>query len=170
ANLGTDSVQADEIRYWSIGSEELALSSVGDAHLKTDSVRPDEIQADAVGSSEIAPDAVGGLELAPNAVGSSEIADNTVGSNELIHPLVVEGPTVRVGPDANFRTDTAYASCPAGYQLLGGGGVRDKRTQLGITTVLEDRPVGDSWAWGISVPADSNETYTIQAYALCLLP
>jgi hypothetical protein len=166
-DLKTDSVQADEIRFWSVGSDELALSSVGDAHIKDNAVRPDEIQEDAVGQSEIAPDSVGGLELASHAVGSSEILDNSVGSNELKGPLIVEGPPERVDNDDVFF-NVAYAACPANYQLLGGGGVREET--YGTPSVSEDRPVGDSWAWGIRVPSDDVNTYTIRAYAVCMAP
>jgi len=146
-NLGTDSVRADEIRYWSVGSDELVLSAVGDAHIRPDAVRSEEIQEDAVGSSEIVPDSVGEIELKG--------------------PLIVEGPPERVNNDDVFY-NVAYASCPANYQLLSGGGVRDET--YGTPSVSEDRPVGDSWAWGIRVPSDDVNTYTIRAYAVCMAP
>ncbi len=169
ADLGTDSVQADEIRYWSIGSDELALSAVGDAHIRDNAVRPDEIQEDAVGQSEIAPDAVGGLELAPNAAGSAEILDNSVGSNELKGPLIVESAPKTIDNTGNPQLDVAYATCPANYQLLGGGGERQE-IYLYPTAVFKDRPVGDSWAWGLIIPGDDNNSYTIRAYAICMAP
>jgi hypothetical protein len=108
----------------------------------------------------IAGNAVTTGKIANDAVTSSQIADSSVHASEL-------GPTTQVvsasvGIAANPGTATAVATCPAGTQVLSGGGGTNSIDVVGV----ESFQSGNGWLW--FARNFGGAAHTIFATAVCL--
>jgi hypothetical protein len=120
---------------------------------------------------EIGPDAVGSLEIAGNAVGSPEIAPDSVGASELKDQMVVQGVGVAVAPGSS---GTATVTCPANWQLVGGG--PEWLSDVPGTSIIFSSPTfagngAENTTWTVKGRVNAGAAgNTIFAEANCLAP
>lgn len=115
----------------------------------------------AITTAKIADNAVTTPKIADNAVTSAKVAEEAVKAREL-------GPTQVVTNGAGIANNTTASvtvACPAGTQLLSGGG----STTLGgndLNLMLRSVPIGNGW--GVTYRNVSGAALTITAFAVCL--
>lgn len=119
----------------------------------------------------VADNAISTAKIADNAVTTPKIADNAVTSAKLAEESVRArefGPTQVVTNGAGIANNTTASvavACPAGTQLLSGGG----STTLGgndLIPMLRSIPAGNSWF--VTYRNLSGAAQTITAFAVCL--
>lgn len=73
---------------------------------------------------------------------------------------LVQGPNVTLAPNAYT---SAYASCPAGKKVLGGGGSNSSR---GLVVLTDSFPAGEN-LWGVYMQNNSAQSLVFRAFAIC---
>lgn len=115
----------------------------------------------AISTAKIADNAVTTPKIADSAVTSAKVAEEAVKAREL-------GPTQVVTNGAGIANNTTASvavACPAGTQLLSGGG----STTLGgndLNLMLRSVPAGNAWV--VTYRNISGAAQTITAFAVCL--
>lgn len=115
----------------------------------------------AISTAKIADNAVTTPKIADSAVTSAKVAEEAVKAREL-------GPTQVVTNGAGIANNTTASvavACPAGTQLLSGGG----STTLGgndLNLMLRSVPAGNAWV--VTYRNVSTAAQTITAFAVCL--
>jgi hypothetical protein len=97
--------------------------------------------------------------IADGAVGNAKLADDSVSASKLGGTQQVVGAAVQVNGPGN---GTASVTCPAGTQVLSGGGGASSFLVFGV----ESFQSGNGWLW-VARNSD-NAPHTIFATAVCL--
>ena len=117
------------------------------------------IRANSVTSGSIKDGEVKTQDLADDAVTSAKIADGAINLN--VHQ--VKGEIITVDPGIG---NTAFADCPDGEILTGGGFVIGYPIQV---TLNAQHPNGDN-AWAVTGFNEASTERDMQAFAYCLDP
>ena len=117
------------------------------------------IGADKVDSGKVAPDSLTADDLAPDSVGSSEIAAAGVKADELGPSQLAVSANVAIAANG---TAVAAVACPAGTQVLSGGGTT---SNFGVHLVTSFQ-AGNGWI--VAYQNTTATARTITAIATCL--
>ncbi len=148
-NIVNGTIRTVDLHNNAVRSPKIADATITADDLATDSVGTDEIQANAVTDSEIAPAAVTATKIAPNAVDSARL--DSVFQRSSASQAIAAG-----------ATGTVSVTCPAGEQILSGGG---QPANFGVE-MTSSRPSGNGWLY--QAKNQNGVASTITAYALCL--
>lgn len=120
----------------------------------------------------------GGVTLGPGTVGTEHIADGSITAAKLAENLITDdllGLVIDVGESANNSTasKTAYAECPAGTQLVGGGGGTTDGlfvplNQIALATAYNGPTIGNDWAVTAHEVVPLASTWQATAWAICV--
>jgi hypothetical protein len=194
--IATNAVGHAEIRPHAVGTSDLhpgavtstvlAPGAVNAAAISQRQIDTDKIADGAITNPKLADDAVDARTVADGAIGAGEIVDGGVGTSELADGSVtpaklddataarVRGWRIVTAHTANTKStiDGIGARCPAGSQVLGGGGHIDQAAILPDNATLGSYPErftdGTS---GYHFTARWNDPpgagWSVTAYAVC---
>lgn len=119
----------------------------------------------------------GGI-LGPGTVGTDNIADGSITAAKLVQNLITDdllGLVVEYGESANNSSSskTAYAECPVGTQLVGGGGGTTDGllvpiNSLGLATSYNGPTIGNDWAVTAHEVLALASNWQATAFAICI--
>jgi hypothetical protein len=141
----------------------VAADLVTSADIKNQTIRSGDIGANEVGASELRPDAVRGKHLAPGSVGYyGQLNDFT---RDKIEAMAAKGyETVVDGPQDVTGSGYAWATCPDGKTVIGGGYHLEDPAD-GVT-VTGSFPADSAWMVQVDVP-DGVDPGQVTVRAVC---
>jgi hypothetical protein len=157
--LAKNAIATNRLREGVVSTPKLADLSVTSGKLANFSVLGTKLAANAVATGNILNDAVATDKIANDAVDSSKIGDEQVKAAELGKTTQVTGAAITV---AGGAVGAATVSCPAGSQVLSGGGA----TNNTLTPPLDSVQSGNGWLWFVKNNSGANAT--VVATAVCL--
>jgi cytoskeletal protein RodZ len=140
-SVNTNGVNTSAIQDNAVTTPKIADNAVTTPKIADNAVSTSKIADATVTSQKIADNAVANPKIADNAVTAPKIADESVRASELGSTQQVVSASVPIA--ANPGTATAIATCPAGTQLLSGGGGTDSIDVVGV----ESFQAGNGWLW-----------------------
>ncbi len=194
--IARNAVGASEIRPHAVGASELhagavtstalAPSAVTAGTIARHQVGTDQIADGAITNPKLAPDSVDGANVGDGSIGAGDLADGAVAMSKLADAAVtssklddaaaarVRGWVIVTAHTANthFTVNGIGARCPAGKQVVGGGGHIDQDTTL--SDAATDGSYPDRFTDGTSgyhfdahwnSPPQSG--WSVTAYAIC---
>jgi hypothetical protein len=121
----------------------------------------------------------GGTTLGPGTVGTEHIADGSITVPKLAPNLITDdllGLVIDTGESVNNSTTaskSAYAECPVGTQLVGGGGGATNGLLIGLnlpelTTVYSGPTIGNDWYVTVSEVLPLASNWQVTSWAICI--
>lgn len=120
----------------------------------------------------------GGGVLGPGTVGTDHLADGSITAAKLVQNLITDdllGLVIDVGESANNSdpSKTAYAECPAGTQLVGGGGGTTNGLLVplnptALATAYNGPTIGNDWAVTAHEVVPLPSDWQVSAWAICI--
>lgn len=155
-----NAVNAAKIAPDAIGNEELADNSVTSQEIGDETVANQDLANSAVTTAKVAEDSLTALDLGTASVGSAELQSEAVRASDLGN-LIQVSSTEPIG--ANGGTKTVQVACPAGSQVISGGGFS---TSFSIHMSGSFR-VGNGWR--VDAKNEANADKAVTAYGYCLV-
>lgn len=159
--IAANSVGSEQVSPDSLTAGDLAPDSVTASELATDAVSSGKVAANSLTADDLAPNSVDQSEIAANGVGEAEIAAETISSDELREITQVQN-VVNV---ANNTNGDANVSCPAGSDVISGGGFTGSFTNMDLVTSIRS---GNGWRVEARNTTGAVQPLTVRAY--CLVP
>ena len=145
-----------------LGGTAFAASKIGTNDIKNQAVTTGRIADQAVTERTLRDQAVTNPKLADSSVDSAKIADSSVTASELGGTTQVVSAPVSVAGQGN---GTVSVQCPAGTQVLSGGGGANSFLVFGV----ESFQSGNGWIWvARNTDAPAANAHNIFATAVCL--
>jgi hypothetical protein len=101
-----------------------------------------------------------GISIAAMVMASTGIA-----SGQLPNPLPLQAGPSRVVATGSGEDGRAFAPCPSGWKVTGGGGSSPKAHPL-----THSRPFGEAWQAGTGEFGAFDPGVHVEAFAVCELP
>jgi hypothetical protein len=152
-------IGTNDIKNQAVTKPKIAKKAVTTGRLADQAVTERTLRDQAVTTDKIADLAVTNPKLADSSVDSAKIADSSVTASELGSTQQVVSATTSVAGPGN---GTVSVQCPAGTQVLSGGGGANSFLVFGV----ESFQSGNGWLW---VARNTDATaHNIFATAVCL--
>ncbi len=120
----------------------------------------------------------GGGVLGPGTVGTDHLADGSITAAKLVQNLITDdllGLVVRYGESASNSSGSkiAYAECPVGTQLVGGGGgptdgLLVPINPIELATSYNGPTIGNDWAVNAHEVLPLGSAWQVTAFAICI--
>ncbi|MEO8690684.1 MAG: hypothetical protein ABI611_21010 [Solirubrobacteraceae bacterium] len=166
AALAPGAVTAASILRHQVGTEQIADEAITNPKLAADAVDARTVGDGAIGASELVDGGVGTSEIADGAVTPAKLDDTTAAR--------VRGWEIVTAHTANTKSTISGigARCPAGKQVLGGGGHIDQAVPLADNATegsYPDRFVDGTSGFHFSARWNSppGSGWSVTAYAIC---
>ncbi len=146
--LGANSIDGAKVADGSLTGEDFADGSIGSIDLANISVHTQALANGSVNASKVANDTLVGADLADGSLTTADLFNNTIGSSEVANNSMtqgqVDGSTIgspvlrnvrRKVASSEFGNNTvkvATATCPAGQQVIAGGGYIPEADSLDV--------------------------------------
>jgi len=116
--------------------------------------------------------------LGPGTVGTENIADGSITAVKLVQNLITDdllGLVVKYGESASNSSGSkiAYAECPVGTQLVGGGGgptdgLLVPINPIELATSYNGPTIGNDWAVNAHEVLPLGSAWQVTAFAICI--
>ena len=165
---GVNSVKSDDIAPGAVKRPDVAPNAINSAKVENDSLTGNDIEEGTLAGDSPTGPAGGDLadtypqpRIGPNAIGSGQIVNGAVRASDLGPIDVVQNVS---GPFPFGVTGSAIVQCPAGTQVINGGGAPADQQ---VFVVLSRKSDPNGWRYD-AYNANVNPTTTVTVFAYCL--